>query len=541
MSSKSGRAAGEWGQIALKRRTATTAVSPPPSPPKSIPLRSASPPPDLPPGPRPATGFRDRVLDQMFKHLVVVDTAMLALGIAIAPLAGAFHLSIGPVLAGRGSGAGIAWGSVFVVFTLFAMRFRRLYDLRLQMHPVEDVSRIISATSVGAILLVGLRVLANNVNGAANQAFRLWAGSTICLAVGRVAMAAVVRRRQREGSYQFPTLILGCEGVGAQIAHRLAARPELGMRPIGFVDEPHPVAADLPFPLLGTIEDIVDVVKAHTVEHVIVAFSATPYDRIIAAMRTCRRMGVSVSTVPRLHEEVVGRTDIEYLGGIPLLRSRPSDPLSWQFSIKYALDRMVAAVLLVILSPLLILIALLVAATSRGPVFYRQRRMSLDGREFEMLKFRTMRGHEDEHGHWDAAWAARAAGRADSATIDESVTRDEVSDDRRTQVGKVLRKASLDELPQLINVLRGDMSLVGPRPERTVYAQSFLQRVYRYGDRLRVKPGLTGWAQVHGLRGQTSLADRVEWDNYYIENWNLLLDLKILLLTLPAMFRLNDG
>jgi exopolysaccharide biosynthesis polyprenyl glycosylphosphotransferase len=471
----------------------------------------------------------DSAVQTFMRHRLLLDVIMLGAGVAIAPLAGVAHLSVRPVIAGRGTSTGIAWGSVFIVSTLIAMRLRGLYELRLQLNPLEDFSRILSATSTGAILLISLRVIANSVNGASNQAFRLWAGSTICLTVGRVGLAAVIRHRQRAGELQFATLIIGCEAVGELIARRLADRPELGMRPVGFLDDerlPGGNGAEHDFPILGTTDDLARIVQAHGIQHVIVGFGGAPHDRLLALMRTCRRMGLVVSIVPRLLEEVGSRVEVEHLGGIPLLRSEASDPRGWQFSVKYALDRVIAALLVILSSPLLILIALAVRVSSRGPIFYRQQRVSLDGREFEMLKFRTMHGNEHRDGHWDAHWVANPLGRGEGAA----------GPDRRTTVGRVLRRLSLDELPQLFNVLRGDMSLVGPRPERTAYAHAFSERVYRYGDRHRVKSGLTGWAQVHGLRGQTSLADRVEWDNYYIENWNLLLDFKILLLTIPAMF-----
>jgi exopolysaccharide biosynthesis polyprenyl glycosylphosphotransferase len=212
--------------------------------------------------------------------------------------------------------------------------------------------------------------------------------------------------------------------------------------------------------------------------------------------------------------------EVEHLGGIPLLRAAPADPRGWQFSIKYAIDRVVAALALLLTAPLFAGLALAVRLSSPGPVLFRQRRIGLDGHEFVMLKFRSM----------------RIAEPGEQFVPDEGLAPGGVEGtDRRTRVGNVMRRLSLDELPQLLNVLRGDMSLVGPRPERTHFVRDFEERVYRYEDRHRVKSGLTGWAQVQGLRGQTSLADRVEWDNYYIENWSLWLDLKIVLSTLPAL------
>jgi lipopolysaccharide/colanic/teichoic acid biosynthesis glycosyltransferase len=192
-----------------------------------------------------------------------------------------------------------------------------------------------------------------------------------------------------------------------------------------------------------------------------------------------------------------------------------------------------ALVLLIVLSPVIALAALAVRFSSPGPVLFSQRRVGRDGKVFDFYKFRSMRL---------ALGGARPDGESDGSALDFLLAGDIApggieGEDRRTPVGRLLRGSSLDELPQLFNVLRGDMSLVGPRPERPEFVELFRQDIVRYGDRHRVKSGMTGWAQVHGLRGQTSLAERVEWDNYYIANWSLGLDLKILALTFIAVFR----
>ena len=192
-----------------------------------------------------------------------------------------------------------------------------------------------------------------------------------------------------------------------------------------------------------------------------------------------------------------------------------------QFALKYTLDRIVAGLFLLVLLPLFGLLVLGTLLSVGRPIFFRQPRFGLDGREFEMLKFRSMRAAAEQLEVLDLPPDTAPGGVE--------------GDDRRTPFGTLLRKTSLDELPQLLNVLKGDMSLIGPRPERPDFARLFEDNVYRYGDRHRVKSGITGWAQVHGLRGKTSLSDRVEWDNYYIENWSLWLDVKILLMTVWAV------
>jgi lipopolysaccharide/colanic/teichoic acid biosynthesis glycosyltransferase len=210
-----------------------------------------------------------------------------------------------------------------------------------------------------------------------------------------------------------------------------------------------------------------------------------------------------------------------------------------QFAFKHAFDRIFALVLLVVLSPVMLVAAIAVALSSPGPVLFRQRRVGRDGKVFDFCKFRSMRqspGQPDMGDEQAREQDDEEAGALEFLLGGDTAPGGVEGADRRTAVGRFLRRTSLDELPQLLNVMRGDMSLIGPRPERPEFVKLFRRDVVRYGDRHRVKSGITGWAQVHGLRGQTSLAERVEWDNYYIANWSLGLDMKILALTLSALF-----
>jgi lipopolysaccharide/colanic/teichoic acid biosynthesis glycosyltransferase len=220
------------------------------------------------------------------------------------------------------------------------------------------------------------------------------------------------------------------------------------------------------------------------------------------------------------------RATVEHLGGLPLLWVEPTNPKAWQFDVKYAIDRVVAATALLLAAPLLIATAVAVWASVGRPILYRQRRVGRDGREFDMLKFRSMKIATEalEKLPLPALLPGTAPGGVEGL-------------DRRTRVGRFIRRTAIDEVPQLLNVLRGEMSIVGPRPERPEFVEMFARDVHRYGERHRVKAGITGWAQVNGLRGKTSLADRVEWDNYYIDNWSLWLDLKIALATGVALVR----
>jgi exopolysaccharide biosynthesis polyprenyl glycosylphosphotransferase len=236
-------------------------------------------------------------------------------------------------------------------------------------------------------------------------------------------------------------------------------------------------------------------------------------------------LGLQVSLVPRFFESVNDRMALDRLGGLPLIGLSAVDPKGWQFGLKYSLDRPVALLLLLVMAPVMLVTALAVKLTSPGPMLFRQRRVGRDGRVFDILKFRSMRVPDDES----------------SFVLPHGVAPGGVEGlDRRTPIGRFLRRSALDELPQLVNVLRGEMSLVGPRPERPEYVELFQTDHDRYSDRHRVKSGITGWAQVHGLRGQTSLADRIEWDNFYIQNWSLWLDIQVMLLTFGALLRSGD-
>ena len=410
----------------------------------------------------------------------------------------------------------------------FYVRGMYLPPLRLEL--VEVLRMVVAGSALAVIVVMTARVLVANDTYVAAETVRYWVVAIVGLTAGRAVVLLLEARARRAGEATRRTLIYGGGKVGMLAAQRLLNEPELGLRPVGFFDDDplDPAAAPAGLPVFGgrTLESTI---RELGVNHVIIAFSRAPHEQLLAAARDCWDLGVSVSVVPRLFEIEGERVVTEHLGGLPLVEMRPADPRGWQFRVKYALDRVVAGLALLFLLPLMACIAAAVAITMGRPIFYRQLRVGRDGQTFHMFKFRTMRSavHGTEA---DADWAQQQLG-ADVGAEHEPEA------DRLTRVGAFLRRWSGDELPQLWNVLRGDMSLIGPRPERATYVQRFEKGLYRYGDRHRVKSGLTGWAQVHGLRGKTSLLDRTEWDNHYIENWSLWLDLKILFLTLKAIVR----
>jgi exopolysaccharide biosynthesis polyprenyl glycosylphosphotransferase len=421
------------------------------------------------------------------------------------------------------------WLLVYGALVLLFLRFRGMYAWHLRVSVLDDVRTVVAATALASMTVLTLRILLpGGVDDLASQSLRLLAFSAVYVGAGRVALDWAQVKARRHGELGKPTLIVGAGRIGRLAATRLLDHPEFGLKPVGFIDKEPLDEPGLPVPVLGASWDLERLIEQHEVEHVVVTFSTAPSEVLLREVQRCEELGVRVSLVPRLFERVTERLSVEHIGGLPLLTAHITDPKGWHFAVKYLADRFIAALLLVLVLPVLGAAAIATRLTVGSPVLFRQRRIGRDGREFEMLKLRTMRGAPSD-GEADADWALEQLG--------ETVEASPSQPDRTTRIGRLLRALSIDELPQLFNVLAGDMSLVGPRPERTHYVMRFEQNVYRYNDRHRVKSGITGWSQVNGLRGKTSLADRVEWDNYYIENWSLWLDVKILLMTVWAVRR----
>jgi exopolysaccharide biosynthesis polyprenyl glycosylphosphotransferase len=459
----------------------------------------------------------------------VVDFGLLCLAVVLA-LGG-----MGSVLHVRRVDAPLLALPLLVILLL---HLRGLYRTRLRALLLDSVVPLLSGVSVAAMAVEMLGLFANGRVPDQSAWVRAWLLALLALAFGRALLSGAQRWARAREVVGRPVLIMGAGVVGTQLARRLESHPEYGLRPIGFLDEDPPSAAEVGgrnAPVLGTIEDLDETVVRTGVRNLIVAFSSIADADISQLIQRCQELGIEVSVVPRMFDTINNRVGYDTVGGLPLMSFTRVDPRGLQFALKHAFDRAFALVALVLLSPVMLATALAVRLSSPGPVLFRQRRVGRQGETFDLYKFRSMRV--------EPARAARAADddRAQHLPAGGDTAPGGVEgDDRRTRVGRFLRRCSLDELPQLFNVLRGEMSIIGPRPERPEFVELFKQDVTRYGDRHRVKSGITGWAQVHGLRGQTSLADRVEWDNYYIAHWSLGLDLRILLLTLTALFR-NAG
>jgi exopolysaccharide biosynthesis polyprenyl glycosylphosphotransferase len=427
---------------------------------------------------------------------------------------------------------GVEYASLFAlpIAVPAMLHVRGVYRRRVRI-ALRALSPMLGAISVAAMAVLAWDVIVLGGSTLATLIGWIWILTIVLLAGGRCALALTRRQARIKGLAGKPTLIVGAGEVGNAIAQRLAAAPEYGLHPVGFLDD-HPPGRNgnggtqhRSLPVLGSPRELAEIAAEHGAGHVIIAFTAQPDQRLLALAQRCEQLGLEVSLVPRLFESMNDRVALDWVGSLPVLGIRPLDPKGWQFRVKYAVDRPLALLGLIALAPLMGVLAVAVKLSSPGPVLFRQRRIGQDGQIFEMLKFRSM--HFLSEGEQSVPPPGFAPGGVEGP-------------DRRTPIGRFLRRSGLDELPQLINVLRGEMSLVGPRPERPEFAIAFGAQVASYTDRHRVKSGITGWAQVSGLRGQTSLTDRVDMDNYYIRNWSLSLDLKIALLTVPAVLRTGD-
>ncbi|MET0197872.1 MAG: sugar transferase [Rhodococcus fascians] len=404
-----------------------------------------------------------------------------------------------------------------------------MYRRSLRKNFLDEIGPVETAIAFATLALLSIMIVVDTEYRPGALMVRIWICAAVSIAIGRLIRVIIQRRIRAKYNSAAPTLVIGGGPIGHQLVARMRQFPEYGLNPIGLVDVTpvapvDPTAPDfIDVPYLGTPSQFEMIAKTTGAEEVIVAFSSVQHEELVAAVRSAHKLGIRVWVVPRLFDTVGLKTRVEHIGGLPLMVLPHVDPKGWQFLLKGLTDRVLTSIGLLLISPIFLLLMLLVRLSSPGPIFFAQERIGRDGIPFDCLKFRSMRPPRAS----DAEFV-RVEGAAPGGV--EGV-------DRRTKIGKIMRQTSLDELPQLLNVIRGDMSLVGPRPERPEYVDLFAMQIRRYGERHRVKAGVTGWAQVHGLRGQTSIADRAEWDNYYIENWSIWLDIKILFLTVLAVLK----
>ncbi len=403
------------------------------------------------------------------------------------------------------------------VFSLIGVFFfANLYVLN-RASRVDELSGILAGATVGTLMGLALDslILRDFVVGrdySRIMVFYAWILSIVFVALGRLLNDWLRRRLVRRGWGRRRVLIVGIGDVARMILQKILWSAELGYDVVGVVAMGEPSVSELlGVPIVGTASDLGSIIDDHQVDEVIIALpEETAHRDVLWLMSQCERGRVTIRVYPDLFQIIAGGVSISELGGLPILTVRDIALTGWRRTAKRAMDLVGSATGLVLLSPVMMLIAALIKLESPGPVFYVQERMGLDARPFPIIKFRSMRADAERSG---PGWTTE-------------------DDPRRTRIGAFLRARNLDELPQFINVLLGDMSLVGPRPERPVYVEQFRRSIPRYMERHREKAGMAGWAQVNGYRGDTSISERTKYDLWYIENWSLFLDVKIILRTL---------
>jgi Undecaprenyl-phosphate glucose phosphotransferase len=401
----------------------------------------------------------------------------------------------------------LVWGFAFKAFDLY-----RPHRLASHLSEWFDIAK---ASTLGVLVLIAIMTFAFRGHDYSRLVIVIfWALSIVAASFSRAVFREALRFARRRGYNQRYAVIVGGGEPAAEVVRVLRRRPDVGVRVLGVLGDKHELLEGVRW--LGAPEEIRRVLDTRQVDIVIIALPHGDYPRLTGILSEIGDEPVAIHLVPDIFGLASLRGGIEAFETLPIIHLRESPLYGWNLVLKRAFDVVLGSAALLVALPFMLVIAALVRATSSGPIFYRQERMGLDGRRFRMLKFRTMR--VDAESSTGPTWAVP-------------------DDPRRTAVGAFLRRWSLDELPQLINVLRGEMSLVGPRPERPSFVEEFRRRVPGYMLRHKVKAGITGWAQINGWRGNTSIERRIEYDLYYIERWSLAFDLSILLRTLWLGFR----
>jgi Undecaprenyl-phosphate glucose phosphotransferase len=407
--------------------------------------------------------------------------------------------------------------------------FHGLYRLRRGRSRIDELFAILFSVLIASALTLGATLYVRVYYRYQPEVAPRWEYSqavfaifvfldVLLLSAGRWAVRGWEERRWAAGENLTRVLIAGTGEMGLTVAEALLAHRKLGYRVVGFLGEGAGAVGHAGLPVVGTIDEARDAIERLQADQLYVALPLEDHARLFPLIKGLSNECVDIKVVPDVVQYATIKAALEDLDGIPIISLNEVPLQGWSSMVKRLMDVGVSGLLLLGLSlvPVLPLLALLVRLLGgRGPVLLRQERMTLDGKTFQIFKFRTM---------------------VDEAERDTGPVFATSDDPRRTPIGAWLRRHNLDELPQLLNVLLGDMSLVGPRPERPPFVQQFRERIPRYMRRHRVKSGMTGWAQVNGWRGNTSIEKRIEFDLYYIENWSLRLDLKILILTLSRGF-----
>lgn len=397
--------------------------------------------------------------------------------------------------------------------------FFRQYYIPRSVSRVDQIYYVFTAVSIGTLMALALSTLIFKDSDAIIYYPRAmivyaWVLSILLITIGRMVHQWVRGLLRNRGLGTDRLLLVGTGDTARILLQRILWSPKLGYELVGIINGAVNEKEILGYPVLGTPEDLPELIEKHAIDEVIIAMPEKGHRETVRVISYCERGRVTIKVFPDIFQFVTSQATIDDLGGLPLLSVRDFALRGYMLAFKRLIDVVGSALGLIFLSPLMLLTAVAIKLESPGPVFFVQPRMSLDGKQFLMIKFRSMRTDAEKDGPgWTTA-----------------------DDPRQTKIGSFLRRLEVDELPNLINVFLGEMSLVGPRPEQAHYVDQFRRIVPRYMERHREKGGMTGWAQINGLRGNTSIIERTKYDLWYSENWSILLDTKIILRTLWQVF-----
>ncbi len=405
---------------------------------------------------------------------------------------------------------------VVVLAYLWVFRSYGLYEPGRHLRRVEEIFALLKAIAMGTVVLTALTFFYRAFSYSRLFLVFLWLSASVLVSFSRYSLIQWFYRMRRQAKDLHRVLVVGHNRNARNLIEWAKQNPHMGHSIEGVLSEDESLVGKHldGVPIVGTLGEYQKLVEQIHPDEVIVADSKLPHDKVTDLLLRCEDGLVSFKVAADLYGIVTSNLDVEYVASVPLLgiRTLPLDD-PWNRIVKRLFDLIISVFLMGLTLPIILLAALMIKLTDGGPIFYAQERVGQDGKHFKLYKFRTMR--PDAESQTGPVWAKEG-------------------DDRCTPVGRFLRRFNLDEFPQLWNVVKGNMSLVGPRPERPHFVDQFRSEIPRYMARHKIKSGITGWAQVNGLRGNTSLQERIKYDLYYAENWSLMFDLEILFMTLFA-------
>lgn len=429
-----------------------------------------------------------------------------------------FLIDIVPVTKGSPSLNGYLLSSYLVTAVwLFIFQMNGLYGVRRNVSRVYEINRIIKSVIIGMLVAMAGAFLYRGYSFSRIVFFLIGVTSIVFIMIFRLGIINYERARHRKGKDLVCAAIAGSSTWVGDVLEAIRKNPGFGIDIVGYIGENVLLTESCAY--LGPVDGIARIIKKQNLDVVFIAPGEKESRLFSDILQKCIGLNVEFYLLPDIIDIMTSRLRVEEMGGIALLKVKELTIAGWNRVFKRAFDIAFSVVSLVLLSPLFLIIAFAVSC-SKGPIFYRQERIGRDGREFDLIKFRSMKAN------------------AETASGPVWTVKDDL---RVTPAGKFLRRFSLDEFPQLINVLAGEMSLVGPRPERPHFVDKFKASVPKYLERHRVKSGMTGWAQVNGLRGDASIAERTKYDVYYVENWSFLFDIKIIIMTIWTVISGKDS